>query len=168
MRQPRTSIQEIGASRVKTTRSTLSPSTRKYDRSPVPIILFSTVTIAVSGTGRVDSTLTCTRADAHSSRAHFSAQLTSLFHCGHTALAQGERKLCCAFPCAHVHLVMSLIDGPFSRFLPVTSSPRCSLSRPSASLTSLGRSKAPPCASAHWSGMSGCLANPTPNTNRKY
>ena len=35
---------------------------------------------------------------------------------------------------------------------------------PQRSWTSLGRSRVNPCASAHWSGMSGCLANPTPNT----
>ena len=44
------------------------------------------------------------------------------------------------------------------------SSRTCCLSRPSASSTSLGRRGVNPCASAHWSGMCGCLANPTPNT----
>ena len=46
----------------------------------------------------------------------------------------------------------------------VSSSPKCSLSRPSASSTSLGGSRVNPRASTHWRGMSGCLANTTPNT----
>ena len=40
----------------------------------------------------------------------------------------------------------------------------CLLSVKTASSTNLGRSRVNPCASAHWSGMSGCLANRTPNT----
>ena len=56
------------------------------------------------------------------------------------------------------------VECPLGRFPLVTSSPTCSVSRPSASSTSFGRSGANPCASAHWSGMSGCLANPAPNT----
>ena len=59
---------------------------------------------------------------------------------------------------------MSLLNGAVGRFLPVASSPTCSLSRPSASSTSLERSGVTPCASSHWSGMSGCLANPTQHT----
>ena len=59
---------------------------------------------------------------------------------------------------------MSLLNGPLGRFLPVTSSPTCSLLRPSASSTSLERRRVNPRASAHWSGLSGCLAKPTPRT----
>ena len=36
--------------------------------------------------------------------------------------------------------------------------------RPSASSTPLGVTRSNPCTSAHWSGMSGCLATPTPHT----
>ena len=50
------------------------------------------------------------------------------------------------------------------RFPPVASSPACSLSRPSASSTSLERTRLYHCTSAHWSGLSGCLTNLTPNT----
>ena len=57
-----------------------------------------------------------------------------------------------------------LLGAPFTRLPPVASSPACSLSRPSASSTSLERTRLAPCSSAHWSGMSGCLANPTPHT----
>ena len=79
-RRSRTSIQETGASRLKTTSSTLSPSTRNYDRNLGLIRFFSTeiaesefrtqsVATAVSATS-VDTTPTCTRAHAHFSRAH--------------------------------------------------------------------------------------------------
>ena len=61
-------------------------------------------------------------------------------------------------------VVMPLCNVLFVRFPSVASSPICSLSRPSASSTSLERSRINPCASAHWSGMSGCLANATPHT----
>ena len=42
-----------------------------------------------------------------------------------------------------------------------------SLSRPSGSSTLLERSRLNPCALAHWSGMSGCLANPTPHAGHE-
>ena len=58
---------------------------------------------------------------------------------------------------------MSLFGVPFVRFPSVASSPTCCLSRPSASSTSLERTRLTSCSSAHWSGMSGCLANPTPH-----
>ena len=176
-RRSRTSIQETGASRLKTTSSTLSPSTRKSDRGLVPLRFFLTevaesefrtqpVATAVSETGCVDTTPTCTRADAHNfSRAHITVHNSQHFSkCGHTALPQGERNLCCAFLRTHFHLVvMFLSDGLLGRFPPVTSSPTCSLSRPSASSTSLGRGRVNLCAFAHWSGMSGCLVSPTPH-----
>ena len=86
----RTSIQETGACRVKTTSSTLSPSTRKSDRSLVPIIFLTEVAeseirtqpvaTAVSATGCVDTTLSCSREDAHFSEGtHHSAQFIQ--HC---------------------------------------------------------------------------------------
>ena len=43
----------------------------------------------------------------------------------------------------------------------------CSLSRRSASWTSLERTRLNSCPSAHWSGISGCLANPTPHTGNE-
>ena len=65
----------------------------------------------------------------------------------------------------HCHLfVMSLLGVLFTRFPPVASSPASSLSRPSASTTSLERTRLNPCSSSHWSGMSGCFATPTPHT----
>ena len=56
-----------------------------------------------------------------------------------------------------ISFFMSLMDGPLGRFPRVTSSP-----------TSFAGRKLNPCASARWSGMSGCLANPTPNTGYFY
>ena len=101
----------------------------------------------------VDTTPSCTRSDAH---------CALFFQCGHTALAQGTRNLFCAFLCAHFHLVvMSLLDGPLGRFPPVTSSPASSLSRPSASSTSLGGSGVNPVLPLT------CLANPTPHTRKR-
>ena len=65
----------------------------------------------------------------------------------------------------HCHLfVMSLLGVLFIRFPLVASSPTCSLSRTSASSTTLARTRLNSCASAHWSRSSGCLANPTPQT----
>ena len=59
---------------------------------------------------------------------------------------------------------MSLSGVPVGRFPPIAFSPACSLSRPSASSTPLAGTRSLPCVSARWSGMSGCLANPTPGT----
>ena len=163
----RNSIQETGATRPKTTSSTLSPSTGKSDCSLVPIF-FSTevaesefrtqpVATVVSATGGVRTTPTCTRADAHFSRAHITVHNPHIdlhfFQCCHIGIGIFTSLSC---PCW-----MSLS----SRFPPVASSPISSLSRPSASWTSLQMSRTTPCASARWSGRSGCLANPTPHTN---
>ena len=71
----------------------------------------------------------------------------------HTALAQGKRNLCRAF--LMVLLVAFLLLLPHVPIL---------CQDPFASSTSLERSGVNPCASAHWSGMPGCLANPTPHT----
>ena len=60
--------------------------------------------------------------------------------------------------------VMSLLGVPVGRFLPIASSPTCSLSRPSPSSTPLAGTRSLPCASALWGGMSGHLATPTPDT----
>ena len=129
-RRNRTSSQETGASRLKTTSSTLSPSTRKSDRSLVLIRFFSAevaesefrtqpVATVVSATGGVDTTPLCTRADAHFfSFAQRSAQFTALFQCGHTALAQGKRNLCCAFFCTHFHLVCHVLVRWSARSIP--------------------------------------------------
>ena len=126
------------------------------------------VATAVSATGSVDTTPTCTPADAHFSRARIAVHSSQHFsHVGppHWLRVKG---ICVAHFSAlmSISFVMSLSDGPLGRYPPVTSSPACSLSRPSASSTSLGRRRVNPCASAHWSGTSGCLANPTPNTAR--
>ena len=100
--------------------------------------------------------------------AHHSAQFTQ--HCTLSNVGTPHwlkvKGICVAHFSAliSVSFVMSLLDGPLGRFPPVTSSPSCSLSRPSASSTSFGGSRRTPCASAHWSAMSGCLATPTPNT----
>ena len=123
----------------------------------------------MSATESVDTTPTCTRADAHFSRAHITVHCsysTALFQCGHTALAKGKRNLCCALLFDHFHLVCHVLVKrsfcPFPSGHVLTS--MLFVSRPSASSTSFGGSRQEPCASAHWSGMSGCLANPTPNT----
>ena len=61
--------------------------------------------------------------------------------------------------------IMSLLGVPdVSHFPMVTSSSTCSPSRPSASSTPLAGTRSPPCVSAQWSGMSGCIANPTADT----
>ena len=70
------------------------------------------------------------------------------------------------FVYSHYHLACHVIVGrsvcPFSSSLVLTLA--CPTSRTSATSTSFGDSGQNPCASARWSGMSGCLANPTPNT----
>ena len=101
--------------------------------------------------------------------AHHSTQFIQ--HCTFPMWAHGNGSKVKGIRVAHfsspisISFVMSLLDGPLGRFLPVTSSPTCSLSRPSASSTSFGGSRQNSCASAHCCGMSGCLANPTPNTS---
>ena len=59
---------------------------------------------------------------------------------------------------------MSSLSVPVTRFPLIASSPICSLSRPCGSSTPLAGTRSPPCVSARWSGMSGCVANPTPDT----
>ena len=126
------------------------------------------VATAVSATKNVDTTPNCTCADAHFSRAHIAVHNSQHFSNVGTPHRLRVKGICVAHFSAlmSISFVMSLLDGPLGRYLPVTSSPTCSLSRPSASSTSLGWSSVNPCASAHWSGTSGCLANPTPNTAR--
>ena len=117
----------------------------------VVVVLFSgsfaskTVATAMNATGNVDTTPACTRAYAHYSRAHFTrddctcgSRLISVAHFSETL-----SSLC------HV-LVWCACHG--------------SLSRHSASSTPLARTRSNPCTSTHWSGMSGCLANPTSHT----
>ena len=58
-----------------------------------------------------------------------------------------------------------LVTCAFCSFPPVVPPPTCSLSRRSTSTTSLERTRLTPCSSVQWSGMSGCLANPIPNTS---
>ena len=59
---------------------------------------------------------------------------------------------------------MSLPGVLVGHFPMVTSSLTCSLSRPSASPVPLAGSRSRPCVSARWSGISGCIANPTQDT----
>ena len=62
---------------------------------------------------------------------------------------------------------MSFLNIPFSRFPQVLSSPTCPTSQTSATSTSFCDSRNNPCASSHWSGMSGRTANPTQNTGHE-
>ena len=59
---------------------------------------------------------------------------------------------------------MSLLGVPVSRFHLIASSPTCSLSQLPASSTPLTGTRSPPCSSTRWGRMSGCVANPTPDT----
>ena len=59
---------------------------------------------------------------------------------------------------------MSLLGFPSRPFPAIFSSPTCSLTRPSASSTPLTGTRRSPCASPPWCGMSGYLANQTPET----
>ena len=59
---------------------------------------------------------------------------------------------------------MPLLGVPSRSFPPIFSSPTCSLTRPSASSTPLTGTRRPSCATPPWGGMSGHLANPTPDT----
>ena len=104
-----------------------------------------TVATAMNATVGVDTTPTCTRAYAHYSRAHFTrddctcgSRLISVAHFSKTLSSLCHVLVWCAC--------------------------HCSLLRHSASSTPLARTRSNPCTSAHWSGMSGCLANPTPHT----
>ena len=107
------------------------------------------------------------RAQTQSPRAHLTVHNSysiALFQCGHSALAQGKMNLCSAFICTHFHLVHHVfVERSVCPFPPVLSSPTCSVSRTSATTNSFGGCGRNLCAS-DWSGMSGCLANPTPNT----
>ena len=127
------------------------------------------VTTAVSATGGVDTTPAQTHANAHFSRAQITVHnsySTALFQCGHTALAQGEEEFVSRISSAFISISLdvSLLNVPFSRFPQVLSSPTCPTLRTSTTSTSFVGRKQNPCASAHWSGMSGRLADPTQHT----
>ena len=70
----------------------------------------------------------------------------------------------CEFARTISSAVMSLVGGPSRPFPTIHSSRTCSLTRPSASSTLLTGIRRPPCATPPWAGMSGLLANPTPDT----
>ena len=79
----------------------------------------------------VNTTPTCTRTDAHFSRAHLTmhnSYSTALFQCGHTALAKGEKefvsrvRLHSYFHLA-CHLIVERSVCPFSSSLIVTYMP---------------------------------------------
>ena len=117
-------------------------------------------------TSCVDTTPTCTRADALFCRAHLTVHNLLHFANVGTPYWLKVKGFCVAHFSALISISfsMSLLNVPLVRFPPVTSSLTCPVSRTSASWTSLGRSRVNPCASANWSGMSGCLANLTSNT----
>ena len=115
-----------------------------------------------SPAGNADTTPTRTRADAYFSSAHHSVQFThwsALFHCGHTALAQGKKESVSRISlhsfssnCCETLLVVLLVASLL--LLPHT-----------LNVIDLWREvELHLCASDHWSGMSGCLANPTPHS----
>ena len=111
------SIQESGTTRLKTTSSTLSPSTRKSDRSLASLSSTQVAesefrtqleATAVSATESVDKTFACTRADALSIVRTSQCAIHTALHLSqsrHIALAQGERNLCCEFLSTHHHFV---------------------------------------------------------------
>ena len=126
------------------------------------------VATGVSATESVDNTSTCTRENVHflvrtsQCTIHTLTRTFPMPSHRHWLKIQG---MSVALFYHHCHLfVMSLLNVPFIRFPPVASSPTCSLSRRSASTTSLERARLNACSSAHWSGMSGCFANLTQNT----
>ena len=128
------------------------------------------VATAVSATGGVNTTPSCTRADAHFSRAHLTVHnsyRTALFQCCHTALAQGtQESVSRIFFCTHSHLVCHVIVE--RSVCPLPSGPVLIYMLCVKNLSDLNLvwwQWTNLCASAHWSGMSGCLANPTPNTD---
>ena len=107
--------------------------------------LFALATTFQEGAS-VNTTPTCPGADAHVSRAHITVHHSLIVpHSSNvvtSTLAQGKRDQCRAFLKHHCHLfVVSLSGVPFVRFPPVASPPTCCLSRPSASSTSLERTR---------------------------
>ena len=104
-----------------------------------------TVATAMNATGSVDTTPACTRAYAHYSRSHFTRDDCT---CGSRLISV-----------AHFSKTLSSLCHVLVRC-----ACHCSLSRHSPSSTRLARTRSNPCTSAHLSGMSGCLANPTPHT----
>ena len=71
---------------------------------------------------------------------------------------------CCAILKIVSSLYHVLLGVLVNHFPMVTSSTTCSLSRPSASSIPFAGTTSPPSVSARWSGMSGCIANPTRDT----
>ena len=109
----------------------------------------------------VDTTPTCTRADARFSRAFITVHNSRID--GHTALAQGKRNLCCAFLCTRFHFFCHVLVRWSSWSLPSCHVFTNLLFVKTLSVLNLVWWKwSKLCASAHWSGMSGCLANPAP------
>ena len=113
---------------------------------------------------RVDTTLACKRAHAHFSRAHLTRDDCT---CG--SRPRGSRLSSVArFSKQRHHTIMSLLSVSVSHFPMVTSSPTGSLSRPSASSTPSAGTRGHTCISPRWSGMSGCIPNPTPDTGYEH
>ena len=117
-------------------------------------------------TSCVDTTPTCTRADALFCRAHVTVHNLQHFANVGTPYWLKVKGFCVAhfFELTSISFSMSLLNVPLVRLPPVSSSLTSPVSRTSASSITLGRSRVNPCTSAHWSGMSGCLANLTSNT----
>ena len=98
------------------------------------------VATAVNGTRGVDTVPSCTRADAHSSRAHITVHNSVIDpHSSNvvtSALSRDTKGSVSLISQKHFHLfVLSLLGVPFVRF------PTCSLSRPSGSSSSLERTR---------------------------
>ena len=135
---------------------------------PTEVVESCSFALSLSTTERCRHTYLYARRHTFFSCTHHSAQFThrsALFQGCHIGIGSRYKGSVSRISQKHCHLfVMSLLGVPSVRFPLFASSPTCSLSRPSASSTSLERTTLNPCPSAHWSGMSGCLVNPTPNT----
>ena len=126
----RTSIQESGAGRLKTTSSTLSPSTGTSDSSLV-LMFFAEVAESEFRTQRVATVVSATESCRHHTYLYarervFFLALTHIiflartaqwhnsysiafFQCWHIALTQDEKNLRYAFLCTHFHLVCQVL-----------------------------------------------------------
>ena len=86
---------------------------------------------------------------------YHSAYSTALFQCGHTAWTQGKKNVCSAFLCIRFHLVCHVfVRWSVDYFGHVFTDMFCVKTLSVLKFAGF----------RHWRGMSGCLANPTPNT----
>ena len=127
------------------------------------------IATAVSATGGVGTTPTCTRADAHffvrtpQCTIHTTLHFSNVWH---TALPQGEKELVSRsrLHSFSISLDMSLLNVPFSRFPQVLSSPTPDFPNLSDLNLVCRQQTKPLCFFVYWGGVSGCFANPTRNT----